>query len=317
MRTTRGVTVLSLLSFFMLMISSRAQQPLQTTAPAIRDIGAFLPAAAEVPGWTPQGAPRRFRGEDLFVYIDGGAEIYHEYGFREVVTQDYGDPDGRTVALEIFEMSDSAAAFGMYTFKSSGKGRSAGLGQDSELEDYYLNFWKGRYLVTATGSDESPVSLAGVLAVGRAANGRIEESGSRPTGASLLPPEWAGPRLKYLRGALGLFNIHPFFTKDVFRFREGVAGGNGPARVFVFRYESPDEARSRFGDVRTAFAGSPAYRDVRQIRGGPLEASTSKGTPVRVEAFADVIAVILGEMPGVSWGEVLDRLKKQRSSLEF
>ncbi|MBM3295142.1 MAG: hypothetical protein FJY82_11565, partial [Candidatus Aminicenantes bacterium] len=196
-------------------------------------LAALVPKAGEIPDWTPTGGAQHFQGEDLFIYINGGAEIYQEYGFRQVIAQDFVGPGGRTAALEIFEMSDSGAAFGMFTFKSSGKGRPAGIGQDSELEDYYLNFWKGRYLVTVTGSEESPEALAGVLDIGRAAGDKIAETGLRPDWASLLPPEWAGPRLKYLRGALGLFNIHPFFPRDVFKFREAAVGGDGAARVFM------------------------------------------------------------------------------------
>ncbi|MCK7579399.1 MAG: hypothetical protein MZV65_29205 [Chromatiales bacterium] len=52
-----------------------------------------------MPGWRPDGDIQRYAGEDLFVYIDGGAEIYHEYGFRRVVARDYRNAAGKSVTL--------------------------------------------------------------------------------------------------------------------------------------------------------------------------------------------------------------------------
>jgi hypothetical protein len=103
----------------------------------------YLPADGAAPGWARDGEPQEFEGEDLYSYIDGGAEIYQEYGFRRVVVQDYRNPRGKSVSLELFEMDSPAAAYGMFTFKRSGKGRSLGLGGGGEIEAYYLNFWKG------------------------------------------------------------------------------------------------------------------------------------------------------------------------------
>jgi len=303
----------------LLLALANACQTQETAIPASAssDLAAILPKAGDVAGWSPKGEPRRFKGEDLFLFINGGAEIYHEYGFREVITQDYEGPEGRTVALEVFEMADPAAAFGMFTFKSSGKGRPAGVGQDSELEDYYLNYWQGPYLVTATGSDESQASLAGVLAVGRAAGGRVKITGPRPAAAYLLPPEWAGPRLKYLRGPLGLYNLHPFFSRDAFKFREAVAGADGDSRIFVLRYQDDDDARSRWAEIRAAFAENPAYRNVRLSPGGALDATAASGASVYLESFADLVVLVLGSGPTSQAQMIVGRIKTLRAPLKF
>ena len=140
------------------------------------------------PGWSRDGAPQEFVGEDLYTYIDGGAEIYQEYGFRRMVVQDYRSPAGKSVSLEIFEMETPAAAYGMFTFKRSGQGRIVPLGSGTELEDYYLNFWKGRFLVTLTGFDATTPTIDGLLAVagcgGQQADGGSGGAGpcGRPAG---------------------------------------------------------------------------------------------------------------------------------------
>ncbi len=109
-------------------------------------------------------------------------------------------------------MADAAAAFGMFTFKTSARGSAVELGQGGRLEDYYLNFWKGPLVVTVTGFDDSPGSVGGVRAIAQAVDGKIKVRGEKPALAAAFPPEWAERGgLKYLRGPLGLRNLHPVF----------------------------------------------------------------------------------------------------------
>ena len=59
-----------------------------------------LPGCAEETdaGWTPSEDARVFSGDDLFIYINGGAAIYHEYGFEEVRVSEYSC-GGRTISV--------------------------------------------------------------------------------------------------------------------------------------------------------------------------------------------------------------------------
>jgi hypothetical protein len=106
---------------------------------------ALLPTASEIDNWERYLDFEEYKGEDLFFYINGGAEIYHEYGFERVIVQDYKSPNGRSASLEIYKMSSPDSAYGMYTFKSSGKGQELNVGHGCKLQDYYLNFWKGQW----------------------------------------------------------------------------------------------------------------------------------------------------------------------------
>ena len=55
------------------------------------DLSGYLPASGEVAGWTLSDAPKNYRGDKLFVMINGGADIYHEYGFTQVLSAEYVD----------------------------------------------------------------------------------------------------------------------------------------------------------------------------------------------------------------------------------
>jgi len=197
----------------------------QATGQARASLRGLVPAGQPAAGWTRDDEPQEFAGEDLYTYIDGGAEIYQEYGFVQVIVQDYKNAQGKSLSLEIFEMASPEAAFGMYTFKRSGKGKVLSLGVGGELEDYYLNFWKGRYLVTLTGFDAEAATLAGLQAVAAAVEAKIADTGSIPDLVGCLPMKGlVAGSVKYLKGILGINNVCPFYTSRGLAFKEAVRG---------------------------------------------------------------------------------------------
>ncbi len=198
-------------------------------APAVRSpegpLRIYLPADNAAAGWAKDDAPQEFEGEDLYTYIDGGAEIYQEYGFRRVIVQDYENARGHSVSLEIFEMEAPSAAFGMFTFKRSGGGKPLALGTGAELEAYYMNFWKGRFLVTLTGFDETAETIEGLGAIGRIVDAALPEGGEAPALVGVLPAEGLrSGSVKYLKGLLGLNNVYPFYTARGLSFTDAVRG---------------------------------------------------------------------------------------------
>ncbi len=283
---------------------------------ALLDLTKFLPGRADLRGWIPKDKPQIYKGDDLFLYIDGGAEIFHEYGFRQVITQDYANPAGKTVTLDIFEMAAPECAYGMYTFKIGAKGKSLPIGQDASLEDYYLNFWKGRCLVTITGPDGSPESLSGVERIGRAVEAKIGLAGPRPALPGVLPKAWAeAGRTVYVRGILGLQNIFAFFARDVFLFKEGVVSDQGMLKVFVLRYGDLDEGRKRFAAVKDAFRKASAYRNFQELPGGIFEVADAKGNAIFGAAFEDCLGLIVNRGSQRAAADIFDMLKSGRAAL--
>jgi len=277
------------------------------------DLSGFIPSPAQIPGWSGKGESQRFSGDDLYIYIDGGAEIFNEYGFRRVLAQDFEHKDGRGVTLEIYEMTDPVAAFGIYSFQASGKGRPAGLGTDGEIEEYYLRFWKGPYLVAVTGYDSSGQArenlLEGVLAVARAADARMKQAAPRPAFCRDLPADWTGPGFKYLRGVLGLNNLYPFFPRDVFNFREAAAVPVEGGWLFVFGYGDQAEARLRLDEVGKAMTEIETYKGVQTHPDGRLEASDSKGNQLVARIIGNKIGLVISSRAAEIAGNLLARIQ--------
>lgn len=262
-----------------------------------RPLQELMPERIEDGGWQKHLEAQEYEGEDLYLYIDGGAEIYQEYGFHRVIFQDYISLKGKKLSVEVFEMKTSASAFGMYTFKTGSKGKAISLGTQGRLEGYYLNFWKGQFLVTITGFEEGPETEGGLLAVAHAVEARLprDPDPGLPPLVRCLPPEGLIPAsIEYFSGHLGLFNTYPFSTSDVFRFKEGVRGSYERGYdLYLLEYDSTQESRKSLVRVRTELVANPRYVGFSDL-GQALELRDDRDTLIHIMRYQRLIVIVLG-----------------------
>ncbi|UCE21796.1 MAG: hypothetical protein JSV46_06175 [Candidatus Aminicenantes bacterium] len=291
MRRGHGyVTTLLLFSLFV-MLSTSGEYSSSAT-----DLLKFLPSTVEAGEWERDDSPQEYRGDSLYEYINGGAEIYHDYGFKQVVVQDFKNKSGKSISIEIFEMEDSESAFGIYTFKTSPEERKLALGSDARLSDYYLNFWKGNLLVTITGFDEDEETIEGLQELARAVDAKIKRKGERPHLVSALPEEGLFPTsIKYFQGNLGLYNSYPFFTKDVFYLKEAVkADYKGGYTVYIINSKETADAQDKFDDVVRSFEQSPKYTNLKQLEESLFQVEDSKGKRMFVSVYENSLFIVMG-----------------------
>jgi hypothetical protein len=149
-------------------------------------------------------------------------------------------------------MKSPASAYGMYTFKTDTKGKNLAIGNDGQLADYYMNFWKGSFLVTLTGFDETEETREGLLEVAAKVSSKMPEGGEKPALVSFLPEDdLAFQSLKYFTGYLGLRSSHPFFSWHITGFEQGIKGDYaGGFSLFLFRFKEELESRKVFQSVK-------------------------------------------------------------------
>ncbi len=265
----------------------------QVTAAFQKSLADALPESGEVAGWNKHRVLLHYEGEDLYEYIDGGAEIYHEYGFVQVVVQDYVSDADKSVSVEIFEMASPASAYGIYTFKTHSKGQRICVGADAQLADYYLNFWKGPILVTITGFDETEETRAGLLNIAKSVNSKMPVGGDRPHIVSFLPEgDLAAQGLKYFTGFLGLRNSYPFFELNIVGYEEGIKGDYiGEYSLFLFRFRDETECQKGFGRIS-------GQKDRR-------------GRLFFVATHREYVLLVMGEIDHQKAGELFARARKK------
>lgn len=256
---------------------------------------ALLPENGAVAGLTQNDAPQRYRGEDLYQMIDGGADIYHEYGFLQVVSAEYLDGRGKTIKVELYEMDSPAAAYGINSFKVGEGGKQLAVGQEGRLEDYYLNFWKGTMQVTLIGQDGDEETVQGVVALAEAIAARIPQTGARPELANLLLREpLAFAHGKYLRGPIGLMNSYIFDRENIFRVGEALVGSVEGCRALVFRYPGNGESAEVYQDATTKLASGTRFS--QQNRQENRYAMVDrKGEFVMITQSGRHIAIVIGK----------------------
>jgi hypothetical protein len=151
-----------------------------------------------------------FDGKALYGYIDGGAELYREYGFVDLTVQEL-EIEGHQLVAELYRMRDSLAAFGIF---SAFRGNCAG-------DDTYRLYWcltPGQVL-TATGRYFLRVQR---LTGGSPGHGITKMVALRfldllpPAGGVVLPWFTSGPDIQVWQrkaalvcGVLGLQNAFP------------------------------------------------------------------------------------------------------------
>ena len=92
-------------------------------------LAGLLPDETTLPGWRIADGPVVYDPVSLYEYLNGGAPLYLDFGFEELVHVRYrlGDDDLSSVTLDIFDMGSELGAFGLCR-----SGRPA----DAEVRDW-------------------------------------------------------------------------------------------------------------------------------------------------------------------------------------
>ncbi len=152
----------------------------------------------------------------------------------------------------------------MFSFKRSGSGKAVPLGSGAELESYYLNFWKGRFLVTLTGFDDARETVDGLLAIGAAVAAKLPGGVPEPALVGGLPADGLRPgSVKYIKGLLGLNNVYPFSTASGLGFAEGVRGlYDDGTTLLLLDYGSAGSMREGWSELRAFLQSSERFARV-------------------------------------------------------
>ncbi len=114
----------------------------------------FLPGAFDSAGAERISEIRTFKGESLYEYIDGGAEIYQEYGFIEVSTANYAADDIEMI-IDIYRFADESNAFGLYAVHRPPQPNLIAIGAEGFRTSLSVDFVKGAFYVRILWFEQS------------------------------------------------------------------------------------------------------------------------------------------------------------------
>jgi hypothetical protein len=254
-----------------------------------------IPEASFAAGWAKAGTLRTFTGQDLFNQIDGGAELFLEFGFVRLRLQAY--VRGRAeLTLNAYEMESAASALGVYLMKMGQEAPFAGIAARNSSEEVQLTILKGRYFVQVDNLGEVAASRTEAVALANAfLAGVADESGQTPL--DLLPEEGRVPGSERLiRGPYGLQPYFTFGEGDILSLGGRIfgalaayktAGGSTFHRLIV---PYPDPAVSAAALARLKADLDPYLKVTRERTDGFdfVDFQAKKGSVTRAGAVLDI-----------------------------
>jgi hypothetical protein len=215
----------------------------------------LFPDDSYVAGWVKSGRVLRFEKSNLFDYIDGGAELFLEFGFVKLLVQRYKSANGKgdeEVAVEVYEMESPEAALGIYLMKSGNETPIKGIKARNSGDRYQFSVVKGNSFVQINnfGGNEKLIPVMVNLTQQTLAS---ISKGRSVTLLNRLPKKGlvAGSGL-IIRGPYALQPIFTFGKGDVLQLEGKVFGvvgdyvgrkGEVYTRILIF-YPRPKAAQS-------------------------------------------------------------------------
>lgn len=205
--------------------------------------------------WSAAGKDAVYDRKTLYDYMDGGAEVYLAFDFRQVFARKYGGPGGKEISLDIYDMGTSAEAYGI--FSCDREDPAAGIGQDSTYGFGLLRVRQGLYFMAVMSPDEGKDIDAAILAIGKAALPHLGPPGPDPPLLDLLPAGGLKTgRTSYFHSEINLNNRFFVASENILRlgkttecvfaeYGEGEeSGGNLLIVAYAERGQAEDALRS-------------------------------------------------------------------------
>jgi hypothetical protein len=199
--------------------------------------------------WIKSDSAALYVGEGLYTLIDGGADIFNEYGFDKVLVQRYSDPEKKYIDIEIYKMKDSYAAYGIFSLFTFGTGKRIKDMNDTYEGDQFLLFRKGNFYISFTASGSSDEIRSGMLDLAKDIESRIYGSG-KPALVSLFQKSIGKDnpdlRIAFIMGNLGLYNLTTISFGNNFKVEEGICLEIDGVKCLIFSYISKEDAEKNY-----------------------------------------------------------------------
>lgn len=224
----------------------------------MKELASSLPD--RVLDWKASGKDMVYDRTTLYDYLDGGAEVYLAFRYKEVLVRKFADASKNEINLDIYDMGTSAEAFGL--FSCDRQDPEAGLGQESEYGLGLLRFYQGRYFVSITASGDEAKAEAAILELGRKIAPQLGPAGPPPELLKLLPA--AGQkksRTSYFHNAVHLSNRYFVASENILNldeatecaFAEYALDSGEAGSLLLIRYPDGAKAQAAAASFRKSY----------------------------------------------------------------
>jgi hypothetical protein len=266
----------------------------------------LLPADNEISGWKLDGEPLIYGPQDLWEYIDGQAETFLMYDFREVAAQHYLDPSGLEIKVEIYEHGSPLMAFGIYSQFRSPDVEYLEIGNEAFGDEYSIHFWKGRFYVEIYAYEEGEKISEAMKEFAETVAGKIPDGGREPAEVFLFPRGGLIEKSVTFvnEGVMGSGKLPPAFTGDY-------SIGEEKGKLYIFPLESVDAAAEAFNWYTGEIGATAEEAGQEEAKYATAEGEAPYRGTVRVFSYGRFMGIVTGFGAGSSLaGDLADETVK-------
>ncbi|NNK14064.1 MAG: hypothetical protein HKP52_07490 [Desulfofustis sp.] len=146
-----------------------------------------LPAAID--NWNKSSDFAVYDSDNLYTYINGGAELFISFKFINLVSLSYGNEEDEEIMIDIFDMGSSQNAYGIFSHGRETIDDFVGADIESEYAGGLLTFWKEQYYVSILAYPETESKKLLVQTLGKKIAEQIRGASVKPQLVDLLPED--------------------------------------------------------------------------------------------------------------------------------
>ncbi len=166
-----------------------------------------------------------YDADNLYTYINGGAELYISYKFISLISQPYVTVEDDEIKIDIFDMGSPQNAYGIFSHSRETIDDFVSSNIESEYSGGLLTFWKGRYYVSILAYPETDSRKLVVQRLARKIAAHIQEESVKPRIVGLLPADKLQPySVRYFRHYTWMNMYHFFSNKNLLNIENETEG---------------------------------------------------------------------------------------------
>jgi len=164
--------------------------------------------------WKLREPTRVFSGADLFAHINGGAELFLEFGFEDLKVCKYSN-DHNSLELEIYKMDNVSAALGIYLSKTGMETPLKEISARNTTNPYQIVLTSGRFFIMVNNFSGQVQLQSLMINLSQILVSQIDKSDSTDLFSYLPNENLINESLVIFRGPFGLQSIYTFGKGDV------------------------------------------------------------------------------------------------------
>ncbi len=184
--------------------------PLQISA-----LQVCLPEDGFLPEWKKEEKIIRFSPENLFNYINGGSELFLEFGFKELLVQNYRKAE-QEIGIDIYKMENPEAALGIYLMKCGKETPLPEIAARNSFDIHQCAVVKNNYFILVNNFKGNNALVPVMVKVMQTVLNSISEIKTETVLALLPEKGLIKGSEKIIRGPFALQPIFTFGQGDIF-----------------------------------------------------------------------------------------------------